>query len=115
MLHSSRHVHENPVSAHTRQTNPPNLHPPVEALCQHVQPHAPQVPHPPRLKESMSERILKWLMIMADSEGVGLKSEQLTTAAAGGFWAKSSVSLAECPGGQCQPRRMLQTSIKQPA
>lgn len=32
----------------------------------------------------MSERILKWLMIMADSEGVGLNREQLTTAGAGG-------------------------------
>ena len=27
----------------------------------------------------MSLRILKWLMTMADSEGVGPKSEQLTT------------------------------------
>ena len=38
--------------------------------------------HPPRLYESTSLRILKWLMTMADMEGVGLNREQLVTAGA---------------------------------
>ena len=38
------------------------------------------LPHPPRLKLSMSERMPKWWMIMADREGVGPNREQLTTA-----------------------------------
>lgn len=36
-------------------------------------------PMPARLYDTMLERILKWLMIMADREGVGLKRLQLTT------------------------------------
>ncbi len=36
-------------------------------------------PMPARLYDTMLDRILKWLMIMAESEGVGQKMEQLTT------------------------------------
>ena len=50
-----------------------------------AQPQLPRAPLPPpaapRLKASMLDRILKWLMIMAASEGVGQNSEQLVTAA----------------------------------
>ncbi len=46
-------------------------------------------PMPARLNESRSERMRKWLAIMADSDGVGLNSEQLTT--------RMSMSLAARP------------------
>lgn len=36
-------------------------------------------PIPAKLNDTMSDRILKWLTSMADREGVGLNSEQLTT------------------------------------
>ena len=36
-------------------------------------------PMPARLYDTMLDRILKWLMIIADKEGVGLNKLQLTT------------------------------------
>ena len=46
-------------------------------------------PMPPRLNDKMSSRILKRLTSMADREGVGQKSEQLTT--------RMSMSLGDKP------------------
>ena len=38
-------------------------------------------PMPARLYDTMFSRSLKWLTIIADMDGVGLKSEQLTMSA----------------------------------